>query len=56
MLKILTQQDFQYHFLKVSLISLTLSETIKNIHFKSLQTNLKSNLENRLAIVEELKS
>ena len=27
----------------------------KNAHFKSLQTNLKTNLENRLAIVEELK-
>jgi hypothetical protein len=27
----------------------------KNAHFKSLQTNLKKNLENRLAIVEELK-
>lgn len=27
----------------------------KNTHFKSLQTNLKSNLEVRLAIVEELK-
>ncbi len=27
----------------------------KNNHFKSLQTNLKSNLENRLAIVAELK-
>ncbi|MGO4905066.1 DUF349 domain-containing protein [Flavobacterium sp. W20_MBD1_R3] len=27
----------------------------KNMHFKSLQTNLKTNLENRLAIVEELK-
>lgn len=27
----------------------------KNNHFKSLQTNLKTNLENRLAIVEELK-
>jgi len=27
----------------------------KNTHFKSLQTNLKSNLENRLSIVEELK-
>ncbi|MFB9079951.1 DUF349 domain-containing protein [Flavobacterium procerum] len=27
----------------------------RNIHFKHLQTNLKSNLENRLAIVEELK-
>ena len=28
----------------------------KNTHFKSLQTNLKTNLENRLAIVEELKN
>ncbi|WP_306352856.1 DUF349 domain-containing protein [Flavobacterium sp. '19STA2R22 D10 B1'] len=28
----------------------------KNIHFKSLQTNLKSNLENRLTIIEELKN
>jgi Domain of Unknown Function (DUF349) len=27
----------------------------KNTHFKSLQTNLKTNLDNRLAIVEELK-
>jgi len=28
----------------------------KNSHFKSLETNLKSNLETRLAIVEELKN
>jgi len=28
----------------------------KNTHFKSLQSNLKSNLETRLAIVEELKN
>ncbi|TRX41392.1 DUF349 domain-containing protein [Flavobacterium restrictum] len=28
----------------------------KNTHFKSLQTNLKTNLETRLAIVEELKN
>ncbi|MCD0466513.1 DUF349 domain-containing protein [Flavobacterium sp. ENC] len=27
----------------------------RNVHFKHLQTNLKSNLDNRLAIVEELK-
>ncbi|MRX70232.1 protein of unknown function [Flavobacterium resistens] len=27
----------------------------RNVHFKHLQTNLKANLENRLAIVEELK-
>jgi hypothetical protein len=30
-------------------------KTNKNAHFKSLQTNLQTNLENRLAIVEELK-
>jgi hypothetical protein len=28
----------------------------KNVHFKSLQSDLKANLENRLAIVEELKN
>jgi hypothetical protein len=51
-----TTEDFQYHFpLKVKFDQSLLYETIKNIHFKSLQTNLKSNLENRLAIVEELK-
>jgi hypothetical protein len=33
----------------------TLFRDNKNNHFKSLQTNLKTNLENRLAIVEELK-
>jgi hypothetical protein len=33
----------------------TLFRENKNTHFKSLQTNLKTNLENRLAIVEELK-
>jgi hypothetical protein len=52
-----TTEDFQYHFpLKVKFDeSYSTYRDNKNIHFKSLQTNLKSNLENRLAIVEELK-
>jgi hypothetical protein len=52
-----TTEDFQYHFpLKVKFDeSYSLYRDNKNTHFKSLQTNLKSNLENRLAIVEELK-
>jgi hypothetical protein len=52
-----TTEDFQYHFpLKVKFDeSYSIHRDNKNIHFKSLQTNLKSNLENRLAIVEELK-
>ncbi|PRZ24038.1 DUF349 domain-containing protein [Flavobacterium granuli] len=49
--------EFQYHFpLKVKFDQYySLYRDNKNNHFKSLQTNLKSNLENRLAIVEELK-
>ena len=50
-------EDFQYHSpLKTQFDSYynQFRET-KNAHFKSLQTNLKTNLENRLAIVEELK-
>ncbi|TDE02167.1 DUF349 domain-containing protein [Flavobacterium hiemivividum] len=52
-----TTEDFQYHFpLKVKFDqSYSTYRDNKNTHFKSLQTNLKSNLENRLAIVEELK-
>jgi hypothetical protein len=52
-----TTEDFQYQFpLKVKFDqSYSIYKDNKNIHFKSLQTNLKSNLENRLAIVEELK-
>ncbi|WP_413997745.1 DUF349 domain-containing protein [Flavobacterium sp. W1B] len=50
-------EDFQYHSpLKVKFDQYySLYRDTKNNHFKSLQTNLKSNLENRLAIVEELK-
>ena len=50
-------EDFQYHSptkLKFDKYYSLFRDT-KNTHFKSLQTNLKSNLENRLAIVEELK-
>ena len=50
-------EDFQYHSpLKVKFDQYySQYRENKNAHFKSLQTNLKSNLENRLAIVEELK-
>ena len=53
-----TTDDFQYHFpLKVKFDQLySQYRDRKNTHFKSLQTNLKSNLEIRLAIVEELKN
>jgi hypothetical protein len=49
--------EFHYHSpLKVKFDQLyNRFKDIKNTHFKSLQTNLKTNLENRLAIVEELK-
>ena len=50
-------EDFQYHSpLKAQFDKYySLFRDTKNNHFKSLQTNLKTNLENRLAIVEELK-
>lgn len=50
-------EEFQYHSpLKTKFDQYyNLYRDNKNTHFKSLQTNLKSNLENRLAIVEELK-
>ena len=51
-------EDFHYHFpLKVKFDQLyTQYREKKNSHFKSLQNDLKSNLENRLTIVEELKN
>ena len=51
-------EDFHYHLpLKTKFDQLYAQyRERKNTHFKSLQTNLKSNLENRLTIVEELKS
>ncbi|WP_281337315.1 DUF349 domain-containing protein [Flavobacterium eburneipallidum] len=50
-------EEFQYHLpLKTQFDQFySLYRDNKNAHFKSLQTNLKTNLENRLAIVEELK-
>lgn len=50
-------EEFQYHSpLKTSFDKYySTFRDAKNAHFKSLQTNLKTNLENRLAIVEELK-
>jgi hypothetical protein len=50
-------EEFQYHSpLKTKFDSYyNLYRDNKNVHFKSLQTNLKANLEVRLAIVEELK-
>ncbi len=51
-------QSFQYHFpLKLKFDQLYSSfRDKKNKHFKSLENDLKSNLEKRLAIVEELKN
>ncbi|MBC7522942.1 MAG: DUF349 domain-containing protein [Flavobacterium sp.] len=51
-------EEFKYHSpLKVKFDTLyTQYKEKKNNHFKSLQTNLQQNLENRLALVEELKN
>ncbi|WP_396143902.1 DUF349 domain-containing protein [Flavobacterium sp.] len=53
-----TTEDFHYSFpLKTKFDSLyNQYRDKKNVHFKSLQNNLKANLENRMAIVEELKN
>ncbi|MCF6131857.1 DUF349 domain-containing protein [Flavobacterium sp. WG47] len=53
-----TTEDFHYHFpLKAKFDQLySQYRDKKNNHFQSLQNSLKSNLENRLAIVEELKN
>jgi hypothetical protein len=52
-----SKEEFQYHSpLKTQFDKFyRLFRDNKNTHFKSLQTNLITNLENRLAIVEELK-
>ncbi|WP_333876900.1 DUF349 domain-containing protein [Flavobacterium sp.] len=52
-----TTEDFHYHLpLKVKFDQLYNNyREKKNNHFKALQNSLKSNLETRLAIVEELK-
>ena len=50
-------EEFQYNFPLKSKFDQYYSQfrDSKNSHFKSLQSNLKTNLENRLAIVEALK-
>jgi hypothetical protein len=50
-------EEFQYHSPLKSKFDqyYTIFKDNKNVHFKSLQSNLKTNLEVRLAIVEELK-
>lgn len=52
-----TNEEFQYHNPLKSQFDQLYSQyrDRKNKHFKSLQTNLETNLQNRLAIVEELK-
>lgn len=52
-----TTEEFHYHLPLKSKFDALYNQyrDKKNTHFKSLQTNLKTNLENRLAIVEELK-
>ncbi|MGL2986689.1 DUF349 domain-containing protein [Flavobacterium sp. RSSA_27] len=51
-------ETFEYHFPLKSKFDhyYTLYKENKNTHFKSLQSSLKSNLETRLAIVEELRN
>ena len=51
-------EDFHYHFpLKTKFDQIyNQYRDRKSKHFKSLESNLKTNLENRLAIVEELKN
>jgi len=53
-----SSEEFHYHFpTKIKFDQLyNQYRDRKNTHFKSLETNLKSNLEIRLAIVEELKN
>ncbi|GAA4123885.1 DUF349 domain-containing protein [Flavobacterium chungbukense] len=50
-------EEFEYHLpLKLKFDEYyNIFRDKRNAHFKHLQTNLKTNLENRLAIVEELK-
>ncbi|NHM07930.1 DUF349 domain-containing protein [Flavobacterium sp. CYK-4] len=53
-----TTEDFHYHFpLKTNFDQLyNQYRDRKNSHFKSLESDLKANLEKRLSIVEELKN
>ncbi|RXR19288.1 DUF349 domain-containing protein [Flavobacterium amnicola] len=53
-----TEEEFEYHSpLKSKFDSLYNNyKTKKNAHFKSLESNLKTNLQTRLNLIEELKS
>ncbi|WP_300566311.1 DUF349 domain-containing protein [Flavobacterium sp.] len=53
-----TQEEFEYHLpLKSKFDSLYNNfKSKKTTHFKSLESNLKSNLQTRLALIEELKT
>ena len=53
-----TTEEFHYSFpLKTKFDTLyNQYREKKNVHFKSLQNNLQANLENRMALVEELKN
>jgi hypothetical protein len=53
-----TTEDFHFHFPLKGKFDQLYSQyrDKKNNHFQSLQNNLKANLENRLAIVDELKN
>ncbi len=53
-----TTEDFHYHFPLKAVFDNAYNQykTRKNSHFKSLQSNLETNLKNRLALVEELKN
>jgi hypothetical protein len=53
-----TTEEFHYSFpLKTKFDTLyNQYRDKKNVHFKSLQNNLQANLENRMALVEELKN
>ncbi|MBP9792936.1 MAG: DUF349 domain-containing protein [Flavobacterium sp.] len=53
-----TEEEFEYHLpLKSKFDSLYNNyRTKKNAHFKSLESNLKTNLQTRLNLIEELKS
>lgn len=53
-----TTEDFHYSFPLKTKFDTVYNQyrDKKNAHFKSLQNNLKANLENRMAIVEELKN
>jgi Domain of Unknown Function (DUF349) len=53
-----TQDEFEYHLPLKSRFDLLYNnfKSKKNTHFKSLESNLKVNLQIRLAIIEELKT